>query len=420
MAVAVTLAASAPPAGGQGQRAEIRLAALTAAAAADALDDLQAVDDPDAAGVRTGFRNATRHALEAASKAYDSSPTLATPAFDLSLDAAEAAERFGDAFTSALEARGELEGVIPEAVQAQTALDEARRADSIFRAAQIAREAVLAELRCHQADGCPPPLLRGMVAHDSAPMRLMDASWLAVKAAQLGNVPAAQAAHSAVLAEVAGDHAAADAARADLLVAFGVSPDVAQAALDAYLTLEGDASRCSSAPDTVLPARKVRGALDREASEIGNQILRHWEFDNCNQRIWRELDVEQCRQARASGESWKINLHCEGASNADGLLGQLDAKRDRDRKARARQSSIDTAQTLRLATVEALLEVQAEVGNLDVVVDVLSEGASVARDRGVEATVSAASAVREAETHLDEAIRAYRRAAAAWRALLAQ
>ena len=104
---------------------------------------------------------------------------------------------------------------------------------------------------------------------------------------------------------------------------------------------------------------------------------------------------------------------CDDANSADGPLGQLEAKWDGDQEARARQSSIDTAQTLRLATVEALLEEQAEVGDLEIVVEVLAEGASVARDRSVEANVSAASTVREAETHLDDAIRAYRRAATA-------
>ena len=200
----------------------------------------------------------------------------------------------------------------------------------------------------------------------------------------------------------------------------GVAPDVAQAALDAYLTFEGDADRCFSAPDTVLAARKVRDALDPEAREIGDRVLQHWEFDDCYRRVERQREVEQCRQARASGESWKINPYCDDANNADRPLSRLEARWDREREARARQSLIDAAQTLRLATVEDLLEVQAEVGELDVVVDVLAEGALFASDRSVEATVSAANAVRKAETTLDEAIRAYRRAANAWRALLAQ
>ncbi len=302
MAAAVTLATGALPAGGQSQRAEIRLAALTAAAAADALDDLQAVDDPDAAGVRTEFRNATRHALQAASKAYDSAPAFAAKAFDLSLEAAEATERFGDALGSALEARGEIEGVVSEAAQVKTALDEARRLDSVVKAAQIARKAVLAELSCHESDGCPPPLLTGLLANDSAPTYLVTASWLAVEAARIGNVAAAKAAHAAVLAEVAGDHAAADAARAGVLVALGVDRDVAQAALDAYLAFEGDARRCSSAPDTVLAARKVRATLETEAAEVGAGILRHWERDDCTSRIYaaardrREAEkAERCR-----------------------------------------------------------------------------------------------------------------------------
>jgi len=424
MAAVVTLAASASPTGGQSQRAQFRLAALTAAAAADALDDLQAVDDPDAAGVRTEFRNATRHALQAASKAYDSSPAFAATAFDLSLEAAEAAERFGDAFANALEARGELEAAVPEALQTKAALETARSADSIFRSARIAREAVQAELSCHQSDGCPPPSVSITSSHDWAPTNLIGASWLAVEAAQIGNVAAAQAARAAVLAEVGGDHAAADAARADVLVALGVNRDVVQAALDTYLAFEDaeGGTRCSLAADVVLPSRRVRTALDgSEGAEMGNRILLHWEFFDCSQRLWgrREAHWEQraaerCRQARASGNRLRISADCPRDRS------QLEAKRDRDQKARARQRGIDTAQTLRLATVEALLDVQSSVEDLDGAIEVLAEGASVAGDRSVDATVSAASAVREAETRLDEAIRAYRRAAAAWRALLAQ
>lgn len=425
VATAVTLAASAPPAGGLSQRAEIRLAALTASGAADALDDLQAVDDPDAAGVRTEFRNATRLALEAASKAYDASPAIAATAFDLSLEAAEAAERFGDAFASALEARGELEAVVPEAVQTKAALDEARRANSVFRAAQIAREAVLAELSCHRSDGCPPPVGDLTTSHDWASTHLVTASWLAVEAAQVGNVGAAQAAHAAVLAEVAGDHAAANAARVDVLVALGVSSAIAQAALDAYLVFEDadGGSRCMLAADVVLPVRRVRAALaDPEGGEIADKILQDWEFFDCYERISGQFETEreqryaeQCRQAKASGDRRRISTDCYLHDSLSRLSRDRQKARDRQR-----QSSIDTAQTLRLAAVEALLDVQSGVGNLDGAIDVLAEGASVAGDRSVDAAVSAASAMVEAETHLDEAVRAYRRAAAAWRALLAQ
>ncbi len=441
MAAAVTLATGALPAGGQSQRAEIRLAALTAAAAADALDDLQAVDDPDAAGVRTAFRNATRQALEAASKAYDSAPAFTATVFDLSLEAAEAAERFGDALARALEARGELEAVVPEAAQTRSALDAARRADSIFRAAKIAREAVLAELSCHQSDGCPPPSVT--TSHDSAPTNLITASWLAVRAAEIGNVAAAQAAHAAVLAEVAADQAAADAARADVLVALGVSPEVARAALDSYLALDAESgTRCSFAAEVVLPARGVRTALvGSEGEELGNSVLHNWESFRCSDRIYAAADsarkearerieaeedqrrTERCHQARASGDRVGILMDCpRDRSNLEDELEQerleWEAKRDRDRKARDRQGRVDSAQTLRLATVETLLDAQSGVGDLGGTIEVLAEGASVAGDRSVEATVSAASAVREAETYLDEAISAYRRTAAAWRALL--
>ena len=88
--------------------AAVRLAALTAAAAADAIDDLGAVDDPDAAGVRDPFRDATREALEAARTARDTAPEATAAAFARSLDAAEAAESLGDDLALALEARSDL------------------------------------------------------------------------------------------------------------------------------------------------------------------------------------------------------------------------------------------------------------------------------------------------------------------------
>ena len=88
--------------------AAVRLAALTSAAAADSIDDLQAVDNPDAAGVREAFRNATREALAAARQARDTAPATTSTAFASSLEAAEAAERLGDALVLALEARDDF------------------------------------------------------------------------------------------------------------------------------------------------------------------------------------------------------------------------------------------------------------------------------------------------------------------------
>lgn len=99
----------------------VRLAALTAAAAGDAIDDLRAVDDPDAAGVRDRFRDATREALEAARNARDTAPKATATAFDRSLDAAEFAEQLGDALATALKARDTAKAVSSEAVAALAA-----------------------------------------------------------------------------------------------------------------------------------------------------------------------------------------------------------------------------------------------------------------------------------------------------------
>ena len=66
MVASAALACTAPA---DPDPAAVRLAALTVAAAADSIDDLQAVDDPDAAGVRDAFHNATREALVAARQA---------------------------------------------------------------------------------------------------------------------------------------------------------------------------------------------------------------------------------------------------------------------------------------------------------------------------------------------------------------
>lgn len=116
--VAVLFVACAPT---EPDPAAVRLAALTAAAAGDAIDDLRAVDDPDAAGVRDRFRVATREALEAARDARDTAPKATVAAFDRSLEAAEYAEQLGDALAAALEARDTAEAVSVEAATALVA-----------------------------------------------------------------------------------------------------------------------------------------------------------------------------------------------------------------------------------------------------------------------------------------------------------
>lgn len=101
--------------------AEDRLAALAASSAVDALDDIQAVYDPDAAGVRDRFRDATQEALEAASRAHATAPAGTADAYGRSLEAAEAAQRFGDAMALALEALAEYEAAEATEAEALTA-----------------------------------------------------------------------------------------------------------------------------------------------------------------------------------------------------------------------------------------------------------------------------------------------------------
>ncbi len=86
----------------------VRLAALTAGAAADVLSDLAAVDDPDAAGVRDAFHAANVTALENARLAHESAPRASRAAYALSLEAAETADAFAEALGAAIEARDEL------------------------------------------------------------------------------------------------------------------------------------------------------------------------------------------------------------------------------------------------------------------------------------------------------------------------
>ncbi len=101
----------------------VRLAALTAGAAADVLSDLAAVDDPDAAGVRDAFHAANVAALDNARLAHDSAPRATRTAYALSLEAAESADRFAAALGAAIEARDDLEVRSRDARTAREAAD---------------------------------------------------------------------------------------------------------------------------------------------------------------------------------------------------------------------------------------------------------------------------------------------------------
>lgn len=90
-------------------------AALAASGAYDALDDLGAVGDPDAAGTRDAFRAATVAALERALETHRTAPQATAEAHRASLYAGELADRFGLAVAAALEARGDLRAAVEAA-----------------------------------------------------------------------------------------------------------------------------------------------------------------------------------------------------------------------------------------------------------------------------------------------------------------
>ena len=105
----LALAAAIACGGGQPEPGAVRLAALTAGAAADVLSDLAAVDDPDAPGVRDAFHAANVTALDSARLAHDSAPRATRTAYALSLEAAESADTFAEALGAAIEARDDLD-----------------------------------------------------------------------------------------------------------------------------------------------------------------------------------------------------------------------------------------------------------------------------------------------------------------------
>jgi len=104
--LAVVAIACAGP--GEPEPGAVRLAALTADAAADVLSDLAAVEDPDAAGVRDAFHAANVTALGNARLAHESAPRATQAAYALSLEASGSADTFARALSAAIEARDEL------------------------------------------------------------------------------------------------------------------------------------------------------------------------------------------------------------------------------------------------------------------------------------------------------------------------
>lgn len=168
-------AAAIACAGGDPEPGAVRLAALTASAAADVLSDLAAVNDPDAAGVRDAFHAANATALDNARLAHESGPRATRAAYALSLEAAESADRFAEALGAAIEARDELAG---QAQASRAASEPAaliaeivrRRADALrleAEAERLEREAhrLMDAYHGWEADN-PDPLLLSADAFD--------------------------------------------------------------------------------------------------------------------------------------------------------------------------------------------------------------------------------------------------------------
>lgn len=118
--------------------ASVRLARLAANTAADAIDDLGAVIDPDGAGVRDAFRAAALAALQHAREAHETAPETTADAYAKSLDAADLSDRLGDALSVALESRAALDAGVLDAHAKSKAADAADRAGEADRTAQEA------------------------------------------------------------------------------------------------------------------------------------------------------------------------------------------------------------------------------------------------------------------------------------------
>ena len=124
---------------------DVRLARLAANTAADAIDDLGAVDDPGAAGIRDAFRAAALAALAYARTAHAKAPERTNQAYTRSLEAADASDKLGAALAVALESWAALETGALRSRAERKAAEAAARATAAELAAQEAdREAVYA------------------------------------------------------------------------------------------------------------------------------------------------------------------------------------------------------------------------------------------------------------------------------------
>lgn len=146
-------------AGGDPEPGAVRLAALTADAAADVLSDLAAVDDPDAAGVRDAFHAANVTALGNARLAHESAPRATQAAYAISLEASEAADTFAQSLSAAIEARDDL------AAQASAAETAALIAEMVRRAAV---DPQLRAKTAHARDACEAKRAQARQARNDA------------------------------------------------------------------------------------------------------------------------------------------------------------------------------------------------------------------------------------------------------------
>lgn len=114
-------------------------AALAASTAYDALDDLGALDDPDAAGSRDAFRAATVAALERARVTNRTAPRATAAAYRASLNAAALADRFGLAMSAVLEARSDLVAAVANRAEVAAKITEDYFSPDAMRAGRDAQ-----------------------------------------------------------------------------------------------------------------------------------------------------------------------------------------------------------------------------------------------------------------------------------------
>lgn len=166
--------------------AAVQLAALSAASVVDTLEDLGAVSEPEAPGVRDAFRAAALRALEHAQAAHRTAPSRTLHAQNQSVEAADAVDQFGEAFALALEATDQLatlEAGVADARRCEelAAIDDLtsprsfrgmaeilrdnasstpgteRARENLLRARQFEQQAAIVE-SCEELDGWPEDL----------------------------------------------------------------------------------------------------------------------------------------------------------------------------------------------------------------------------------------------------------------------